>query len=104
MEEIYDLLNRRTLKFKEENIKFISKKMGLDKFESEKIYKDWKNYYMNTTIDENLYFRRRVRNVETDETFNTPKQAGEKVGCRRVNISSACCNGKSAGGYHWEYI
>ena len=102
--EIYELLNKRTLMFKDKNINFISEKMKLGKIEAEKIYNEWKKYYMSTSLDENSHFIRRVRNIETGETFNTPREAGESVGVARPNISCSCCNGKKAGGYHWEYI
>ena len=54
---IYNLLNKRTLKFKKANIDFIAKEMGLSKDRAEKVYKDWKKYYMHTRVDEgvNLY-------------------------------------------------
>ena len=101
---IYNLLNKRTLKFKEDNIKFIAKEMGLSKIKAEEVYRDWKKYYINTSIDENSSFIRKVKNIETGEIFDTPQIAGDSVGHNRQSISGSCCSGLSAGGYHWEYV
>jgi hypothetical protein len=49
---IYDLLNKRTIKPKKENIEFISKQIGVNGIEAQKVYKKWKIYYMSTFIDE----------------------------------------------------
>ena len=42
--------------------------------------------------------------VETGRVYETMKQAAEKLGLNRHNISQ-CCRGcqKTCGGFHWEY-
>lgn len=102
--KIYELLNKRTLQLKEKNIKFISKELRINKVEAEKVYVEWKRYYMASKIDENLQFIRRVRNIETGEIFVSLNQASESIGGKKGNISRACTIGVKASGYHWEYI
>ena len=42
--------------------------------------------------------------VELDETFNSIKEASEKLGIGNYCIGKACSGvAKTAGGYHWQY-
>lgn len=45
---------------------------------------------------------RRVRCVETGETFASQKQAAEAYGVHQASVSSAIGRGCRAGGVHWE--
>jgi len=49
--------------------------------------------------------KKKVRNINTNETFDSIREAGTKYQCSPNQISY-CCKGKqeTAGGYHWEYI
>ncbi|MDR0676617.1 MAG: GIY-YIG nuclease family protein [Elusimicrobiota bacterium] len=47
-----------------------------------------------------------VRNIETNEIFNTIKEACEKYKLKSSAGISMCCSGKqeTAGNFHWEYV
>ena len=49
--------------------------------------------------------RKRVLNIDTNEVFDSVKEAAEKYQCTSGNISQ-CCSGKSktAKGYRWKYL
>ena len=49
---------------------------------------------------------RKVRNVDTGETFNSMKEASEKYPSSKVNGICSVCKGRSktCGGYRWEYV
>lgn len=50
---------------------------------------------------------RRVRCIETKETFKFCRDAEKKYNLSKGSVSSAAnpnSNQKTAGGYHWEYI
>lgn len=47
-----------------------------------------------------------VRCIETEVIYSSAKEASEKTGLNRGNITQ-CCNGrryKTVGGYHWEFV
>ena len=48
---------------------------------------------------------KRIRCVETEQTYYSAREAGRQTGVDRASISK-CCNGerRTAGGYHWEYV
>ena len=50
--------------------------------------------------------KRRVRNMDTGEVFNSLNAAGLSCGLKVGDTISLCCQGKmhTAGGYHWEYV
>ena len=45
------------------------------------------------------------KNLNTQEIFNSIKQASLSIGLKSISQVSKCCNGvgKTAGGYHWAY-
>lgn len=46
-----------------------------------------------------------VKNIETNETFNSIKEAAEKHNIPDTHISRVCKGKrKTAGGYHWQYV
>lgn len=48
---------------------------------------------------------KRIRCIETGEIFNCMKYAQEKFGLKSTgSFTAAIKNGKTAAGYHWEYI
>lgn len=47
--------------------------------------------------------RKAVLCVETGEVFSSIKQAANFINRKRSTLSIACKNGKTCGGYHWEY-
>lgn len=49
----------------------------------------------------NTVLCKKVKNVETSEIFNSIKDASEKY--KAKNISRACRDFKTSGGYHWVY-
>lgn len=42
--------------------------------------------------------------VETNMIYNSMKEASEQTGVNYGNISTACKNGNSAGGFHWKNL
>lgn len=48
---------------------------------------------------------KKIKNLDTGETFSSLKEACNKYGLKNGNLSK-CCNGKrkTCGGYRWEYI
>lgn len=54
-------------------------------------------------IDNTFHRSKKVLCVETNEIFNSAKEAMEAIGIKGID---ACCRGKqkTAGGYHWKYI
>lgn len=56
-------------------------------------------------IAEGAIHKRKVKNIETGEVFNSIKEAAEKYNILPTHITRVC-KGKRAktGGYHWEYI
>lgn len=61
---------------------------------------EWKKH-----ISENNNNKRRVRNIETGEVFETIKEAADKYNIIPTHITRVCRGRrKSTGGYHWEYI
>lgn len=48
---------------------------------------------------------KKVLCIETEQIFNSMKEASEWIGVSYTNISN-CCNGKqkTCGGYHWRYV
>lgn len=68
-------------------------------------YLDEENKIINNQIEkENKNFTK-VLCVETNEVFNSIKEAVSKYGLSQGNISM-CCLGKrnTCGGYHWKYL
>lgn len=56
-------------------------------------------------ISENNSQKRRVRNIETGEVFDTIKEAAGKYNIIPTHITRVCRGKrKSTGGYHWEYV
>lgn len=49
--------------------------------------------------------KKKVKNLDTNEVFNSIKEASDITGCNRTSIIS-CCKGKyaSAKGMHWAYL
>ena len=41
--------------------------------------------------------------IETNEIYESTRDAESKVGIKHQNISRACKTKNTAGGYHWEY-
>lgn len=79
--------------------------------------KEYRKFWSDKMSGENNYFygkklcgdknghATKVRCVELDKVYTTVKEASEKTGTSRQNISHAL-NGRqeTAGGYHWEYV
>ena len=79
--------------------------------------KEYRKFWSDRMSGENNYFygkklcgdknghATKVRCVELDKVYTTVKEASEKTGTSRQNISHAL-NGRqeTAGGYHWEYV
>ena len=53
---------------------------------------------------QNKGYSRRVECIETQETFDSLKEAADKYGLQ-LPLIWKCCNGKqvTTGGYHWKY-
>lgn len=53
----------------------------------------------------NSHFKTKVMCIETNEIFNSIREAGEKYNIKETHISRVCRGGrKTTGGYHWKYI
>lgn len=46
----------------------------------------------------------KIRCVETGIEYKSVKYASECTGVKKSNISMALCSGRTAGGFHWEYV
>lgn len=65
-----------------------------------KLTAEWKQHLSETSS-----IKRKVHNVETDEIFESIKEAAEKYNIVATHISRVCRGKrKTTGGYHWEYI
>lgn len=61
---------------------------------------EWKKH-----ISESSAQKRRVRNIETGEIFNSIVEAAEKYNIVPTHISRVCRGERNkTGGYHWEYV
>lgn len=55
-------------------------------------------------LSESSPYKVRVHNIETDEIFNSIKEAADKYNIKPTHITRVCRGRrKSSGGYHWEY-
>ena len=51
------------------------------------------------------HFKKSVRCIETNEVFNTIKEAAEKYKIKATHITRVCKGKRNmTGGYHWEYV
>lgn len=65
-----------------------------------KLTDEWKR-----NVSLSLCNRRKVKNVETGEIFNSIREAAEKYGVPPTHITRVCRGKrKRTGGYHWEYV
>lgn len=56
-------------------------------------------------ISESSKQKRKVRNIETAEVFNSIKEAADKYNIVPTHITRVCRGRRNTtGGYHWEYI
>lgn len=75
------------------------------KFWSDKMSGENNYFYGKKLCGDKNGHATKVRCVELDKVYTTVKEASEKTGTSRQNISHAL-NGRqeTAGGYHWEYV
>lgn len=68
-------------------------------------YDDYIKYGFVVPKPKKHYRAKRVLCIETNEIFNTVKEAGEFKKVNRMNIA-ACCRGERniCAGAHWKYI
>lgn len=78
---------------------------GYRKFWSDKMSGENNYFYGKKLCGDKNGHATKVRCVELDKVYTTVKEASEKTGTSRQNISHAL-NGRqeTAGGYHWEYV
>jgi group I intron endonuclease len=61
---------------------------------------EWKEH-----ISQGSQSKRKVHNIETDEIFNSIREAADKYGVPPTHITRVCKGKrKRTGGYHWEYV
>lgn len=77
----------------------------------QKMKKAWENEERLAKLkkrNENLdrtYQQKKVTNVDTDEVFNSIKEAAEKYSLKETHISRVCRGKrKTTGGFRWEYF
>lgn len=75
------------------------------KFWSDKMSGENNYFYGKKLCGDKNGHATKVRCVELDKIYTTVKEASDKTGTSRQNISHAL-NGRqeTAGGYHWEYV
>lgn len=65
-----------------------------------KLTEEWKIH-----ISEGSICKRKVKNIETNEIFDSIKEAAEKYNIKATHITRVCRGKrKKTGGFHWEYI
>ena len=65
-----------------------------------KLTEEWK-----LRVSENSANKRKVHNIETDEIFNSIREAAEKYNIAATHITRVCRGRrKRTGGFHWEYV
>jgi len=48
--------------------------------------------------------KKKVICVETNQIFDSAKEASEFMGLYKGAVSNACIKNKPVGGYHWKYL
>ena len=74
--------------------------------QKQKLLKQWQEEeYRNKFLGSNNGNSTKVKCIETNNIFNTLKEASKWAKTSRQNITGACKGRqKTAAGYHWEYV